>query len=214
VSLGIVVVGAGGHAKVCIELLRAMGEDVVFCIGGEDAVGDCLGVPILAGDDHIAELRTRGFDRAFIAVGNNRVRRKLGAEVVAAGYRLVNAVSPTAVVSPSARLGAGIAIMAGVVINAESTIGDLAIINTGATVDHDCSIGEAAHVAPQSALAGNVTVGACSFLGIGTIVVPGCDIGDEVMIGAGGVVIADVPAGVTAVGVPVRVLEREREASS
>jgi UDP-perosamine 4-acetyltransferase len=214
VSLGIVVVGAGGHAKVCIELLRAMGEDVAFCIGGDDAVGDCVGVPVLAGDDHIAELRARGFDRAFIAVGNNRVRRKLGDDVAAAGYRLVNAVSPTAVVSPSARLGTGIAIMAGVVINAESTIGDLAIINTGATVDHDCAIGEAAHIAPQSALAGNVTVGTCSFLGIGTTVIPGCAIGDEVTIGAGGVVIADVPAGVTAVGVPVRVLERAREEAS
>jgi UDP-perosamine 4-acetyltransferase len=211
VSSGIVVVGAGGHAKVCIELLRAMGEDVAFCIGANDARGDCLGVPILAGDDRVSDLRTDGFDRAFVAVGDNRVRRKLGAAVVTAGYRLVNAVSPTAVVSPSARLGVGIAIMGGAVINAESTIGDLVIINTGATVDHDCSIGEAAHIAPQSALAGNVRVGACSFLGIGTTVVPGCDIGEEVVVGAGGVVISDVPDGVTAVGVPVRVLERERE---
>jgi UDP-perosamine 4-acetyltransferase len=110
------------------------------------------------------------------------------------------------VVSPSASIGRGVAIMAGVVVNANAAIDDLAIVNTGATIDHDCSIGVAAHIAPQSGLAGNVVVGACSFLGIGTKVIPGCRIGSNVMIGAGGVVISDVADGVTAVGVPIRVL--------
>ncbi len=200
----IVMVGAGGHAKVCIELLRAMGETVAYCIAGADAPPDCLGVPVLAGDEHLARLRGAGYARVFIAIGANRLRVKLGAEAVALGYDLVNAVSPRAAVSPSARLGRGVAVMAGAVINADSTIGDLAIINTGATVDHDCVVGDAAHIAPQCALAGNVSIGAGSFLGVGSKVIPGIIIGEAATVGAGGVVIRNIAAGTTAVGVPAR----------
>lgn len=198
------MVGAGGHAKVCIELLQAMGETVAYCIAGDDAPATCLGVPVLAGDDQLARLRADGYGRAFIAIGANRVRARLGAAATGLGYELVNAVSPRAVVSPSARLGRGVAIMAGVVINADAAIGDLAIINTGATVDHDSVIGAAAHIAPQSALAGNVSVGDGSFLGVGSKVIPGMTIGAGATVGAGGVVIRDIAAGVTAVGVPAK----------
>lgn len=201
---GIVMVGAAGHAKVCIELLRAMGEEVAFCVGGGDSAASCLGVQVLYGDEHLARLRAEGYTRAFIAVGANRVRVKLGHLAVGLGYTLVNAVSPHAVVSPSAQVGAGIAVMAGAIINAEAQIGDLAIINTGASIDHDCVVGAGAHVAPQCALAGNVQVGAGAFLGVGCKVVPDRRIGASAMVGAGSVVISDIPDGATAVGVPAR----------
>lgn len=205
---GVVVIGAGGHAKVCIELLRAMGREVAYCIGGTDAAATCLGVPVLAGDDHIQRLRGRGYEEAFVAIGANRVRQRLADAVERAGYRLVNAISPHALISPSAALGWGVAIMASAVINAETSIGDLAIINTGATIDHDCRIGRAVHVAPQCGLAGNVQVGDGSFLGIGCKVVPEIAIGENATLGAGTVVIRDVPANVTAVGVPARIVKQ------
>lgn len=204
----VIIVGAGGHAKVCIELLQAMGETVLCCVGASDSPPTCLGLPVLHGDHHLARLREEGHTRAFVALGPNRLRAKLGQQVRELGYELVNAVSPAAVVSPSARLGAGIAIMAGAVINAEASIGDLAIVNTGATVDHDCSIGAAVHLAPQCALAGNITVGAGTFLGVGCKVIPGIDIGTYSTIGAGAVVIGQVPSNVTAVGVPARVVHK------
>jgi UDP-perosamine 4-acetyltransferase len=202
-SQGVIVIGDSGHAKVCIELLRAMGREVAFCVGVGDAT-HCLGVPVRAGDEHLALLRGEGYEEAFVAVGANAVRRRLAHAAQGLGFRLVNAVSPSAVISPSARLGAGVAVMAGAVLNADSVVGDLAIINTGATVDHDCRIGEAAHLAPQCALAGNVHVGSQSFLGVGCKVIPEVRIGDNVVIGAGGVVICDIPDGTRAVGVPAR----------
>ena len=202
----IVLVGAGGHAKVCIELLQAMGERVAWCVGGADSPDNCLGVPVLRGDENVTRLRSEGYTRLFVAIGSNRLRERLATLGVEQGFHLVNAISPTAVISPSARLGRGIAVMAGVVINAESVVDDLAIINTGATVDHDCRIGRAAHIAPQCALAGNVLVGRQSFLGVGCKVIPEIEIGDDVTVGAGGVVIADLQEGVTAVGVPARIL--------
>ena len=202
----IVLIGAGGHAKVCIELLRSMGERVAFCIGGSDSPEKCMDVPVLKGDDNLTHLRTNGYSRLFVAIGSNRLRKKLSIFGLQNGYQLVNAISPQAIISPTVKLGIGIAIMAGAVINAESIIDDLSIINTGATVDHDCRIGKAVHIAPQCALAGNVAVGNLSFLGIGCKVVPAINIGENVTIGAGGVVISDIESNVTAVGIPAHVI--------
>lgn len=204
----VIIVGAGGHAKVCIELLQAMGETVLCCVGAADSGATCLGIPVLEGDHHLARLRAEGQTRAFVGLGSNRLRARLGKHVHELGFELVNAISPRACVSPSARLGVGIAVMAGAVINADASIGDLAIINTGATVDHDCRIGAAAHLAPQSAIAGNVSIGAGAFLGVGCLAIPDIAIGDYTTVGAGAVIIGPLPSGVTAVGVPARVLNK------
>lgn len=211
---GVVVVGAGGHAKVVVELLEAMGERVAYCVARVDSDALCLHVPVLRGDENLRLLRQEGFDRVFIAVGSNRLRGELSAAAERLGFELINAISPSAVVSPSARLGRGIAIMANAVVNAGAVVEDLVIVNSGATVDHDCHIGERAHIAPQCGLAGNVRVGAGSLLGIGCSVIPGISIGSEVTIGAGSVVIRDVPDGVTVVGVPAHRPHGNREATA
>lgn len=205
---GIVIVGAGGHAKVVIEILRALGLEVSFCVGGPDAVDTCLDVPVLKGDHWLEVLRSEGSSRIFIGLGPNRLRLKLAQVALDLGYELINAISPSAVVSPSVKLGTGIVAMAGAIINAEAEIGDLAIINTGATVDHDCKIGRAVHIAPQCGLAGCVEVGDGTFFGIGSRAIPGVRIGEWSVIGAGAVVIKDVPANVTAVGVPAHIVTK------
>lgn len=204
---GIIVVGAGGHAKVCIELLQAMGEEISYCIGNNDNIKECLGIPVLQGDHFIQALYEDGYSRIFIAIGSNSLRESLATLATNQGYQLVNAISPMAIISPSASIGRGVAIMAAAVINAETTIDDLAIINTGATIDHDCRIGKAAHIAPQCALAGNVTIGAQSFLGLGSKVIPNLEIGEKTMIGAGAIVISNIKSEKTAVGVPARIIK-------
>jgi len=98
--------------------------------------------------------------------------------------------------------------MAGTVINAASVIEDLVIVNTGATIDHDCRIGCGVHIAPQCALAGNVTVGEGAFLGTGAKAIPGVQIGRRATVGAGAVVIRNIPDGAVAVGVPARVIKQ------
>jgi UDP-perosamine 4-acetyltransferase len=201
---GVVIVGAGGHAKVCIELLRASDLPLACCIGGDDSDDFCLGLPVHRGDVHLARLRGQGHDRAFIAIGSNALRQRLARSARELGFQLVNAISPTACVSPTARLGHGIAIMAGAVINASTTVGDLAIVNTLASVDHDGDIGEAAHVAPHCGLAGNVTLGERSFLGVGSKVIPGIVIGRDVVAGAGSVIVVNVQEGARIKGVPAK----------
>jgi UDP-perosamine 4-acetyltransferase len=202
----LVVMGAGGHAKVIVDMLLERAEFwLAGCITHETDVTDVLGLPILGGDDALSRVFASGVRHAFVAIGNNRVRADRMQHARGIGFTIVNAISRHAIVSSRVTLGAGIAIMPGAVINVDTVVGDGAIINTGATVDHDCRIGAFAHIAPGTHLAGNVTVGEGAFLGVGTSVIPRRAIGSWTTIGAGSAVVRDIGEGVTAVGVPARV---------
>jgi len=202
----VVIIGSGGHAKVVIELVRAEGKYQIKGCTGIGESGFVLGdVPILGTDSVLPAMLANGAKKAFVAIGDNHLRLRLLAQVLEMGFELINAVSPNAVVSPSATLGRGIAIMAGAIINASAEIGDGAIINTNAGVDHDCRIGRGAHIGPGSTLAGNVEIGCESFLGARTCVIPGVRIGSRAIVGAGSVVVRDIPDDVTAMGVPARI---------
>jgi UDP-perosamine 4-acetyltransferase len=205
-SEAVVIVGSGGHAKVVIELIRAEGKYQIKGCTGLGESGFVLGdIPILGTDSVLPAILANGAKKAFVAIGDNHLRLRLLDQVSKMGFELINAISPGAVVSPSATLGCGIAIMAGAIINASTQIGDGAIINTNASVDHDCRIGSGAHIGPGSVLAGNVEIGSETFLGVGTCVVPGIRIGSRTIVGAGSVVVRDIPDGVTAMGVPARI---------
>lgn len=211
----ILIVGGGGHAKVVIEILRDLaavagtGGGVYRPVGILDpqAAGEVLGVPVLGGDDRLESLRAEGIDAVFVALGGNRLRERVGAKAVAAGYMLPSLVHPSAVVLRSAVLGQGIAVMPRAVVGAEAWIGDLAIVNTAAVVEHDNRLDTAAHAAPGSALAGNVSVGRRSLVGVGASVRPGVRIGDDVIVGAGSSVVSDLLAPGTFGGVPARPLK-------
>lgn len=202
---GVVIIGGGGHAKVVIESLRASGKTVAVIVDADPTPREVLGVPVVGDDLKLSELRGQGFAELFVALGANRLRQKLGGRARELGFALVNAIHPSAVISPTARIGQGVAVMAGVTINADSRIGDLSIVNTGAVVDHDCVLGAASHLGPAAALAGGVTLGDRAFLGVGARVIPGVAIGADATVGAGGVVVRDLPDGVLAVGVPARI---------
>ena len=116
-------------------------------------------------------------------------------------------VHPAAWVDLSVELGPGAVVFAGAVIQPRTVVGAHAIVNTAASIDHDCRIGRFAHLAPGVHLAGTVTVGDGAFLGIGTVAIPGVTIGEWTQVGAGAAVVRDLPARVRAVGVPARPLE-------
>lgn len=204
----VVVLGAGGHAKVIIEMLEEQEQfEIAGCVSREPGK-EVLGFPILGDDGILPALYAEGVRKAFVAIGENRARQSAMERVAAEGFELINAVSRHSVISPRARLGCGVAVMPGAVMNVMSRIGDGAIVNTGATVDHDCDIGRWAHVAPGTNLAGGVTIGEGVFLGIGSRVLPCVSVGPWTTVGAGAVVIADLPGGVTAIGVPALVWKK------
>ncbi|MFD1193912.1 acetyltransferase [Seohaeicola saemankumensis] len=205
----VILLGAGGHAKVCIEVFRARGLfDPVACIDPYAKENNVLGVPVHRDEDSQRAFLDRGVKWGFVAIGQNSLRAKLGADLQISGFRLANAISPRACVSPSATLGRGILIMPGAVINAEADIGDHCIVNTNAVVEHDCRVGIACHVAPGSVLGGRVRLEDEVFVGTGASVTPNNVIGKGTVVGAAAAVISNIAAGVTVVGVPARPIIR------
>ncbi|GAA4841701.1 acetyltransferase [Paenibacillus vulneris] len=205
----VVIIGAGGHAKVVMDILKSnRALEIIGCTDKQLAGTQVLGVPVLGDDSVLPELYGQGVRHAFIAIGDNKLRRLLARKATELGYELINAVSPHAYVAEAASLGAGVAVMAGAVIHPDVRIGDNSIINTQASVDHDCVIGEACHVAPGATLSGTVTVGDGTFLGTGTKVIDGVRIGSWSVLGAGSVVVKDIPDSCLAFGVPARIIRQ------
>lgn len=203
----LILFGAGGHAKVVAEAWLAAHPDGEIAILDDDpaSVGaTLLGRPIRGGRDWLAA----NWHAVPVApgIGNNSARAALLAMLTERERPLASVIHPAAVVSPSARIGAGCFLAAGSVVNAEAELKEGVILNTGASIDHDGRIGRCAHVAPGARLCGNVTVGAGSLVGAGSALIPGVRIGARCVIGAGSVVIADIPDGATWAGCPARPL--------
>ncbi len=207
-SRSVAVIGAGGHAKVVIATLRAAGFTVqaVFDDNPSRTGFEVLGVPVLGPIDSLVNA---GFSVAVIAIGDNAVRQRIAQRLT--HMQWLTAVHPNAWVHPSVRLGAGTVVFAGAVIQPEAVVGEHVIINTGATVDHECTVHDFAHIAPGAHLAGRVTVEEGAFVGMGSSVIQTVRIGAWTTLGAGAVVTQDIPAHVTAVGVPARVVKRHPE---
>jgi len=213
-SIKVVGLGAGGHAKVVIEIIRLMDKyDIVALLDPEpDLHGKKLfEIPVLGDDSKLNELQDSGVNHFFIglgSVGDSSTRKRLFAQATAAGMQPVNAIHPGSQISVSAQIGEGATIMANVVINASAVIGINNIINTGAIVEHDCILGDHVHLATGAKLASAVTVGTGTHIGAGATVRQLINIGEEATIGAGAMVVKDVPAGLTVVGNPAAPIKR------
>jgi UDP-perosamine 4-acetyltransferase len=194
----LLVVGAGGHAKVVIDAARMMGWTVVAVTGTHDDAAEVLGIPVSRDAEGIDA------DGFIIAVGNNRIRARLFDEYRGGGLHPLSVIHPSAVIASGVRIGAGAFVAAGAVINIDATIGEDAIVNTGCTVDHDCVVGDHALVGPTASLCGESRIGAGVTFGAGASIIPVKHVGDWTVIGAGAAVVDDVPARAVFAGVPAR----------
>jgi len=196
----LVVLGAGGHAKVVLATAIAAGFEVVGVLDDDPAKWEqtVLGVPVTGPIRKVTSEEVS----VVLGVGDNQSRERLAG----LGLRWTSVIHPSALVHPSVEIGSGTVVFAGAVIQPDVVIGEHSIINTGATVDHDCVLGAFVHVAPGVHLSGGVKLGNGVFLGIGSAAIPGVTVGDWTVVGAGGIVVEDLPPGVTAVGVPAKTL--------
>lgn len=206
----IVGLGAGGHCKVILDIVRNdPGHLVVGLLDSDETLHgtEKMGVKVLGDDSKLADLVADGVTHFFVGVGhmgNASVRTKLFDKAVVAGLTPLSVIHNAAVVSPVATLGKGVVLMANAVVNAEAVIGDNVIINTGAIVEHDCRIADQAHIATGARLAGNVHVGVGAFVGAGSVIREGITIGDHATIGMGSVVVRDVAPRDMVMGNPAR----------
>ena len=203
-SDGIYIIGAGGHAKVVISTLLAAGKKVAAIFDDDPGTWDSriFDVPI---QGPIAVLNDLPQKRAIVAIGNNEVRKRIVQQMPHVEW--VSVIHPRAYVHVSVVMGPGSVIFAGAIIQPETRIGAHVIVNTGATVDHDCCLEDYVHVCPGSHLAGGVILKTGVMMGIGAVAIQEVEIGEGTVVGAGAVVIHHLPSHITAVGVPARPLQ-------
>jgi len=208
---GIIIIGASGHARVCLDILLAQGKQVIgFYDDNLHLTGSRLhGFPLLGDMEALISRLAKDRVEYLVGIGNNSHRRRIATRLMGYfSFPAINAIHPSAIISPRVLKGHGNFIGPGAIINTDTQIGNHTIINTGATIDHDNIICDFAQISPGCNLAGNVRVEEGALLGIGAVVIPGITIGAQAVVGAGAVVIHDIPPYSTAVGVPARVIQR------
>lgn len=204
----VIVIGAGGHAKVLVDALLRTGFSPVGLVDRDPSlVGrEVLGVAVLGGEA-VLQRYAPGDVRLVNAVGsvqNMQARKAVYDRFRSRGYEFASVLHPCAVVSDHAVLQSGVQILAGVVVGPGAVIGENSIINTNASVDHDCRIGAHVHIAPGATLSGGVSVGEATHVGVGACVIQGVQIGRRSLVAAGAAVVHDVPDGGRVQGVPAR----------
>ena len=199
------LLGGGGHGRVVLDALLSSGVNVAGILDPNLKAGDHIfGAPVMGGDEFLDRLVPT--DVLLVnGIGANPyvyIRKNLFDELKARGFLFAATRHLSAVIGSECDLGESSQIMAGVVLQNRVRVGDNTVINTCASIDHDCVIGAYTFVSPGVVLNGEVLVGESTFIGAGAVVLPGIEIGVNVVIGAGAVVIKSIPNGWTVAGNP------------
>lgn len=204
--------GAAGHALVVADILRLCGDYQV--VGFLDDFNPhrhhtmFCGAPILGGQEQLARLKDNAVESLIIAVGDCNRRLQLAEIARKQGFSLASAVHPRAIVASDVIIGPGTVVAAGTVINSGTRLGENVIVNTCASVDHECLLEDGTHVCPGVHCGGQVSIGRATQVGIGATVINQIRIGAGSLIGAGSVVVSDIPDKVVAFGVPARIVRK------
>ncbi len=206
----LVIIGAGGHAGVVVDVVNARGHLRIHGLVDQDQKlwrGLQHGCEVLGGDDKLAEIYAAGIHLAFLGIGMVRpssLRRACAEKAANLGFRFPALAHPSAWISPSATLGEGVYVGPMAVVNSGAVLGSHAIVNSGAIVEHDCQVGSFSHIASGACLAGGVSVGSETLIGARAVVREGLSIGNRALVGIGAAIVKPVPDGVQACGVPAR----------
>ena len=181
--------GAGGHAKVIMDILRAQGDTVEGVVDDNPEVKEIHGIPVVHDSDSMSPM--------IVSIGNNAIRKRIAERL---SCKFGTAVHPSALISDTVTIGEGTVVMHGAIIQTDSRIGRHCIINTGSQIDHECHIGDYVHISPNATLCGAITIGEGAWIGAGAVIITGVKIGKWSVIGAGTVVTKDIPDNVLAYG--------------
>ncbi len=211
----IIVWGGTGQAKVVRPIIESHGSKVVAVFDDTPNLPSPFpDVPLYRGLNGFQEWlqsQSRRNEIGFcIAIGNphGRMRMKFHERMIAAGLQSVTIAHHSALIAQNATIGEGCQFMAGSIVNPEARIGNECIINTKASIDHECVLSDGVEISPGATLCGLVILGINVWIGAGATVLPRIHIGDDSIVGAGAVVTQNVPAGVTVVGVPAKIIDR------
>jgi len=196
----ILLVGAGGHAKACIDVIEREGRFIVKGLTGlsHEVGSKVLDYPVLGTDEDLPVL-LQECPNALISIGQITTpeqRKRLFDQIKKNSYTLPVIVSPHAYVSPHSTLNAGTIIMHGAIINARAVVGKNCIINSQSLVEHDVVIADHCHIATAATINSGVRIGEGTFIGSNSSVRQCVNIGERCLIGMGQQVLSDCGAGV------------------
>jgi UDP-N-acetylbacillosamine N-acetyltransferase len=206
----IVIWGASSQALIIADIIRS--QDVYEIVGLLDSVNperagtEFLGAPILGGEEQLDVLLRQGVKHLIVGVGSGHARLRLADSARSHGYQLATTIHPRAIIAGDVTVGAGTVIMAGVVINPGANLGDNVIVSTCASVEHECTIAEGVTISAGVHMGGRVRIGRAATVEIGATIARRISIGGGSVVGAGSVVLHDIPDGVLAYGTPARVI--------
>ena len=199
----IILIGAGGYAKVIIDSFEKEGKHrVVGLVDDQKSGGSWFGISVYSWKK-ISDLNVR---TGLIAIGNNWVRHQVLQKVHQAfpQFEWVSCIHPSAQISRGAQIGAGSVVFANTSIGPDTSIGEHVIVNTGASVDHDCKIANFASIAPGATLGGNVTIGTFTAVSLGAKIIQSIEVGEHTVVGAGAVAVRNLPSYSVCFGVPAK----------
>ena len=204
----VIIIGAGGHARVLLDSLRLQKVKVLGALDKRSGQEVIEGLSILGDDSAIVKYSPDEVElvNGLGSVGDTSLRRGIFEKFKNMGYHFRSVIHPAAIVAEDCILEEGVQVMAGAVINTGSQIAADSIVNTGAVIDHECRIGRHVHIAPGVTISGGVQVGDGSHIGTGATVIQCVTIGERALVGAGAVVIGDVASGNKVVGVPAKAI--------
>lgn len=206
-SRPIIIIGAGGHGRVVLDTCQAAGLEVTGFLDTEHPRNtDINGTPVIGDNALLGDAAFIEKHRFLVAIGEQQARHRICRQLLEAGAELATAIHPSCIVSPSAHIGAGTVLVAGSIVNANAHIGRYCIINTAASIDHDNRLEDGVQICPGARLAGHVHCGERVFVGTAAAIAPHRSIGADTSIGAGAVVLQDIPANVLAAGNPARII--------
>lgn len=206
VSKHIVIVGAGGHGRVCADTAEAAGFTIHGFADDNHELGETINSHQCVANtfEDIKEHCQPGYRMFFVGIGDNVLRQKIYSMAIELGYDIPAIIHPNATVSRHATVGLGTIVMTGAVINANASVAEGCIVSARSSIDYDCVIAECVQISPGVAIAGGVTIGARSFIGTGASIIPGITIGEDCLVGAGAAVTKDIESGGRVAGVPAR----------